>query len=192
MYYGSKTALETASDRIESPVSVMLVDLPYDNSCLDREILTKIIMNDLSSRGLIYDPDKGIGYLPEILTSSVRIVNGDRKGNALNVGREFSQIYFDLLIISFAGTGEVISLMNDCSARMSQIAVEDKFFLCRTLSVRSQKKCARIQVEIRSRIELIDIPSETYHDPGKARVLLGKADFLTFTQINRHTCILLY
>ena len=67
----SKTALETAADRIEFPISVMLVNFSNDDGCLDREILTKIIVNDLRSRSLIDDPDEGVGYLSEILTSSV-------------------------------------------------------------------------------------------------------------------------
>ena len=121
-----ETALIAAADRIEFPLSPVLVEFAEDDCCLNREILSQIISEDLLPRVLIADTDKGIGDLPEVLASLFGLINRDRKSDFRNICGDFRKVNDDLLVITLTGTGQIIALMNDRTARMRQIPVEDE------------------------------------------------------------------
>ena len=121
-----ETSLIAAADRIEFPLCSVLVELSEDDRRLDREILAQVISEDLLPRILIADADEGIGDLPEVLTSLLGLIDRDRKSDFRDICRDLREVNEDLLVVSLSGSGQVVTLMNDCSARMRQIAVEDE------------------------------------------------------------------
>ena len=73
--------------------------------------------------------DIGIGDLTEILASALRIIDRYREGDLLDVGRNQAQIDLNLLVVAIACTGQVVAHMLHGSARMLQVAIEDKILI---------------------------------------------------------------
>ena len=136
-----QTALEAAADGIELPFSVVTVQFSDDDCRLDGKILSQIVADQLLTGRLIHDADEGIGYLPEILSPRIGIIDRNGKGHLCDIRRNETQIYQNLLVISLAFTGEIITHMLNSPALMSEISVKNKFLFCRAFSVFTQQKC---------------------------------------------------
>ena len=87
-----KSALETTSNGIKLPLSVMSVKLSDNYSSLNGEILSKIVMDQFHIICFIYQTDIRIGNLSEILASFFRFINGNCKCDSLNICRNFCKI----------------------------------------------------------------------------------------------------
>lgn len=90
-------------------------------------------MDQFFSGCIIHDTDKCVGYLSEILSSDICIVDRYGKCDTFDVGWNLCQIDHDLFVIAFSGTGQIVAHMFDTSGRMFQISVKDKFFFGRHL-----------------------------------------------------------
>lgn len=74
-----KAALETASNGIKLPFSVMTVQLAYYHCRFNREIFAKVVTDKLAACRRIHNPDKRVADLSEILPPQLRIINRYRK-----------------------------------------------------------------------------------------------------------------
>ena len=137
-------------------------------------------MDQFFSGCIIHDTDKCVGYLSEILSSDICIVDRYGKCDTFDVGWNLCQIDHDLFVIAFAGTGQIVAHMFDTSGRMFQISVKDKFFFGRAFAVGTAHKCCCIQVKICSCIKCVHIPSESYHNAFQSRISFCQIYFLSF------------
>ena len=87
-----QTALESAADGVEFPFSVVLVQLAYHNGCLNGEILSEVKMDQFFSGCIIHNTNKCVGYLSEILSSDICIVDRHGKCDTFDVGWNLCQI----------------------------------------------------------------------------------------------------
>ena len=183
------------SDRIEFPCPVVAVHLSENHTCHIIIVLRKIILAQLLTV-IVADSDKRIPDHSEVLLALTRLIDIDNKNDLIIGRRQVLQIHEDLLVITFAGTCEIISHVPYTLAAMHKIAEIDNVGVVHKLTVLAYKRAGitvdilRVAAEQRGKQPAALcfgclIPSKADHDPGQgAAVVLAKLDLLSFLKID--------
>ena len=128
------------------------------------------------------------GYnVPAILAALGGVVDGHGEGDVADVLRHPGKIDLDLLVVAVPGAGEVIAQVLHGAAGMTEVAVEHEVLGPGDLPVISQQKRGGIQVKVPAGIKGVHVPAQAHDYPAQSGIILGKADFLSLFQTDRHT-----
>ena len=129
------------------------------------------------------------------------LIDVHHQDNAVILRGDAGQIHHDLLIVAFAGAGQVIAHVLDSAGVVLQIAEVDDVLLVRQLAVLQHKgRGIAIDGGARGPEQAAEqtalglgglIPAQTDDDFGKTLVALGQADLLALLQTHRHIYFLL-
>ena len=150
----------------------MAVDLADDHCSFNGEVLAQIIANDLLAGLIVDDTAVCVANLAKVLTALVSIINGNRESNLFDVCRNCRQINKNLLIVTLAIAGAIVTHMLYGAARVFQIAIKYEILIARALAVCASEKSRGIKIEILSAVVLVGIPSEANHDLFQTRSFL--------------------
>ena len=100
---------EAAADCIELPFVAVAIQLANDNSRFVVEIFRQVITKNFTFRRCIYDTNECVGYLTEVLTAHICVVNGNGDVDFVDVCRHSCKVYKNLFVVAVALTCEVVS-----------------------------------------------------------------------------------
>ena len=98
--------------------------------------------------------------MPEVLLAFFRLVDGDGEVNLFDVCRHLAEVDFDLFVVAFARTGEVVAHVFDGAALMLEVAVENEIVIVTHFAVRAEHEDRAVEVEIFAAVVLVCIPAE--------------------------------
>src|SRR4051812_48459189 len=116
----------TLADRAELPLRAVAVQLAEDHGRLGGRVLRQVVARDLGAAGLVDDADVGVADLAEVLAAVLRVVDGDREDDLVDVGRERGQVDVDRLVVAGALTRAVVARVDDRAVRGLLVVEEDE------------------------------------------------------------------
>src|SRR5690606_4596338 len=173
------------ADGAELPLGAVAVELAEDHGGLGGRVLRQVVAGDLGAAGLVDDADVGVADLPEVLAAVLRVVDGDREDDLLDIGREGGEVDVDRLVVALALAGAVVTGVDDAVVRRLLVVEEDEVGVGVDLALRVDRDRRRVEVEVRAGGGA-DVPAEAHGDSRQARCLLGERDVATLGQAYSH------
>ena len=137
----SQSSLISASDGVKFPFAVVFIQFAEYGGRFNGKVFSQIIAEDLLAVCFVYDTDKRIVDLSEVLPSLFRFVDRYRKSDLGDIVRDKGKIDPDLLVVPFSYSRKIVALMDYAAGRMSEISIEDKILLPGYFSHICQQEC---------------------------------------------------
>lgn len=142
------------ADGPELPGAVVAVELAEEDGRLGRVVLAEVEAGDLRAGGLVDDADVGVPDHAEVLLALVRVVDGDREDDLVDLRRDVAQVDLDLLVVAVALAGEVVAGVLHGAVGGEQLAVgargavEDEVRVGQDLAVGADEDRGGVEVEL--------------------------------------------
>ena len=122
-----------------------------------------------------------VADLSEVLLTLIGFKNGYGESNSADVLGNECQINLDNFVITFAGTGLVITGMLYSAGNVLGVVVENDILFCIAYTaVIAAQESGSIEVEIKTAVILVGIPAKTYEDLCQTGVGFCQIDLLSF------------
>jgi hypothetical protein len=169
----TQTGHVALTDSAELPLAVVTINLSEVQGSFITGILREVITDNLSLSVLIEQTDVSIANLTEVLTALLTFVDRNSENNLLHVSRDKAQINGNLLIVTVAFTGLVVTLMDNRANSVLRLVVENEVRIGANLTVSAEQKSRGVKVK-RSTVSGTNIPTQTNAGADKRRVFLGQ------------------
>lgn len=156
---------------LELPIIVVAVQFAENDRRFRAVVLAQIVAGELLSIGIIDHANVCVADHAEVLPANVGLVDCYGKRDLLNLGWDLGDIDLDLLIVSVAAAGLVVSHTLHRATRALRLIVEDKVHVAAGLACCSEQKCRRVKVEIGA-IRRAWVPPEPKSDLAEAATRL--------------------
>ncbi len=174
------------ADGPELPVSAVAVELAEHDGRLEREVLTEVEARQLGAGAVVDDPDEGVLHLAEVLTALGGLVDRHRDGDPVGHRRDLVQLDADLLVVTVAGTGEVVTVVHDGAVGRGEVTVEHEVLVRQHLAGVVDDERRGVEVELRAGGGAC-VPAEGDGHAGQRTTgLLAEVDVAALLERNSH------
>src|SRR5690606_27561383 len=173
------------ADGPELPLRAVPVQLAEDHGGLGGGVLRQVVAGDLGAAGLVDDADERGAHLAEGLLAVLRVVDGHREDDLLDVGGDGGEVHLDLLVVALALTGEVVTRVLDGAVGALEVVEEDEVGIAADLARAVQQQGAGVEVEVGAG-RGTDVPPQSDDDGGEARRLLAQRYVAALAEADSH------
>src|SRR5690606_23531994 len=126
-----------------------------------------------------------VAHLAEGLLAVLRVVDGHREDDLLDVGGDGGEVHLDLLVVALALTGEVVTRVLDGAVGALEVVEEDEVGIAADLARAVQQQGAGVEVEVGAG-RGTDVPPQSDDDGGEARRLLAQRYVAALAEADSH------